>query len=344
MTQLRVGLSLNTNIGAYDQAESTPEANREFIAGLVRQAERADELGYDGVFVAERHSRAECRWPAPLQLLTLLASRTSRVDLVTHVLLLPLHNPCDIAEQAALLDVFSAGRLILGLGMGFNEQYFDTFGVPIRQRRSRFDEGIDILRLAWTGERFDYPGTRYPLAGAQVLPQPATAGGPPIWIGGQTSASVRRAAAKGDGWVVAWPLGDLEWNRLTDEYGKACVEVGKRPAICVSRHCWVGESRAEVEKWFVPMWLEEMKYYWRKGQLQHPDFRSDGDFTVENTRNHLIVGSPDDCINGLLELAERGIDYVKLSLRLPLGPGMDEVDDCVTRLGETVLPALRAAS
>ncbi len=115
-----------------------------------------------------------------------------------------------------------------------------------------------------------------------------------MWIGGQSMPSVRRAAAIGDGWVVAWPLGDEDWKQLTDEYRQGCVDAGKRPEICVSRHCWVGESRAEVEKWFVPMWLEEMKYYWSKGQLKHPDFRSVGDFTIENARKHVIVGSPED--------------------------------------------------
>ena len=341
MARLRVGLSLNTNTGAYDEAVSTPTSNREFIAGLVSQAQQADAFGFDGIFVAERHSRAECRWPAPLQLLTLLAANTTRVDLVTHVLLLPLHNPVDIAEQAALLDIYSGGRLKLGIGMGFNEQYFNTFGVPIKQRLSRFEEGIAVLRHAWTGEPFDFHGKRYDLSGAVVLPQPETPGGPPLWIGGQSVVSVRRAAAVGDGWVVAWPLGDEEWKELTDEYRQGCEDAGKKPEVCVSRHCWVGESRAEVEKWFVPMWLEEMKYYWKKGQLKHPDFQSDGDFTVEKARKHIVVGSPEDCIESLEEIAASGIDYVKLSLRLPLGPSMAEVDDCVVRLGESVLPALQ---
>jgi len=340
--RLRVGLSLNTNSGAYENAVATPEENRSFVAALIAQAQHADRAGFDGIFVAERHSRPECRWPAPLQLLTLLAAHTSRVDLVTHVLLLPLHHPVDIAEQAALLDVYSGGRLVLGIGMGFNQQYFDTFGVPIKQRLSRFEEGIDILKLAWRGEPFDYHGKRHDLTGSVVLPAPETPGGPPLWIGGQSLPSVRRAAAVGDGWVVAWPLGEEDWKRLTDEYYAGCEERGKTPEICVSRHCWVGENRAEVEKWFVPMWLEEMKYYWKKGQLIHPDFASEGDFTVDTARKHLVYGSPSDCVETLAELAE-SVDYVKLSLRLPLGPSMDEVDRCVTRVGAEVLPALRAA-
>ena len=344
MSILKVGLSLNTNAGPYDLADSNPRSNRVFIDALRQQAREADRLGFDGVFVAERHSRSECRWPNPLSLLTVFAAETKRVELVTHVLLLPLHNPCDIAEQAALADIVSDGRLVLGLGMGFNESYFATFGVPIAQRRSRFDEGIDILKLAWTGEPFDYSGRRFQLTGAQVLPTPARAGGPPMGCGGPAPGSVDRAAAVGDGWVVAWPLGEDDWKQLTERYRSACAQRNKTPQIIASRHCFVGRNRAEVERTYVPMWLEEMRYYWRQGQLKHPDFASDGDFTVENARKHVVIGSPADCMESLQECASQGIDYVKLSIRLPLGPSMDEVNDCISRIGEEVLPALRGAT
>jgi len=227
--------------------------------------------------------------------------------------------------------------------MGFNESYFATFGVPISQRRSRFDEGIDILKRAWTGEPFDYAGRRFQLHQAQVLPTPSRVGGPPIWIGGQAAASVDRAAAVGDGWVVAWPLGDEDWKQLTDRYRQGCAERAKTPQIIASRHCWVGKNRAEVEDWYVPMWLEEMRYYWRQGQLKQPDFTGEGDFTVANARKHVVIGSAADCVESLEECAAQGIDYVKLSIRLPLGPSMDEVNECISRIGEEVLPALRGS-
>lgn len=337
---LRVGLSLNTNTGPYESARPTAAENRVFIQRLIDQARRADALGYDGVFVAERHARRECQWPAPLQLLTVLAFETSRVDLVTHVLLLPLHHPCEVAEAAALADVASDGRLVLGVGMGFNEDYFATFGVDIRQRRGRFEESLEILGRAWTGEPFDFRGRYFDLAGAQVLPVPARRPGPPLWIGGQARVSVERAARAGDGWVVAWPIPEQEWRELTGRYREECARRGKDPVVIASRHCWLGTSRDEVERWFAPMWLEEMKYYWRRGQLRHPDFGSEGDFTIENARRHIIMGNADDCAEGLARCADQGIDYVKLSLRLPPGPSMDSVDECIEGIGESVLPKI----
>lgn len=337
---MRVGLSLNTNAGEYGGVGAGPRENRRFIKDLLGQADEADRLGYDGIFVAERHSRPETRLPDPLQVLLLAAMRTSRCDLVTHVLLLPLHHPCDVAERAAVVDVASGGRLILGVGMGFDERYFRTFAVDPSERRDRFVEGLEILGLAWTGEPFDYNGKHHQIAGGQVFPRPAQLAGPPLWIGGEVRASVERAAHYGAAWVVAWPVAPEKWKDLTEHYWAECDRVGKDPQIVYSRHCWFAESRAEVERWFVPMWLEEMKYYWRRGRLRHPDFASASDFDVPAARKHLIYGNAEDCLEGLEASRAMGIDYLKLSMRLPLGPSVEAAAESMRAFASEVLPKL----
>lgn len=337
---MKVGFSLNTNSGEYGASKATAEENRCFLMELLDQATEADRLGYNGVFVAERHSRPECRVPTPLQLLTLVAERTRQCELVTHVLLLPLHHPCDVAEQAVVADIVSGGRLVLGVGMGFDERYFRTFGVDMAERLERFLESLQILRLAWSGTLFDFRGNHFQIDQGCVLPRPVREGGPPLWIGGEVRATVERAARYGDAWVVAWPMAPNRWRELTEHYRRECSAAGKVPFIVYSKHCWFAESRAEAERWFVPMWLEEMRYYWKLGRLRHPDFASLADFNVATARRHLIYGNAEDCLEALSETKALGVDYVKISMRLPLGPPIDIVNESMRAFAVEVLPRL----
>ncbi len=337
---MRVGWSLNTNAGDYSRSLASPDENRAFFSQLLDQATEADELGYDGIFVAERHSRPESRIPTPLAFLTAAATRTRRAQLVTHVLLLPLHNPIDVAEQAVVADLASGGRLVLGVGMGFDDRYFRTFGVNIDERRGRFEESLAVLRLAWAGQEFDFAGEFFNYRGAHVLPVPSSLTGPPLWIGGEVMASVERAARLGDAWVVAWPVAPEKWRRLTGRYVELCAELGKTPLVVYSKHCFFGDSREEIERWFIPMWLTEMRYYFDKGRLRHPDFASAGDFTTENARKHVIYGNADDCVESLAFAKKQGIDYVKLSMRLPQGPSIGRVSESMRGFASEVIPRL----
>jgi alkanesulfonate monooxygenase SsuD/methylene tetrahydromethanopterin reductase-like flavin-dependent oxidoreductase (luciferase family) len=337
---MRVGWSLNTNAGDYAQSLASPNDNRTFFNQLLDQASEADDLGYDGIFVAERHSRPESRIPTPLAFLTAAATRTHRAQLVTHVLLLPLHNPIEVAEQAVVADLASGGRLVLGVGMGFDDRYFRTFGVNINERRGRFEESLAVLALAWSGEEFNFVGEFHQFSGAHVLPVPSRPSGPPLWIGGEVTASVERAARLGEAWVVAWPVAPEKWRRLVDHYSQLCSTLGKTPLIVYSKHCFFGESREELERWFIPMWLQEMRYYFDKGRLRHPDFASSGDFTIEAARKHVIYGNADECIEGLAAAKGQGIDYVKLSMRLPKGPSMEHVNESMRAFASEVIPRL----
>ncbi|MCW2952276.1 MAG: class flavin-dependent oxidoreductase [Conexibacter sp.] len=341
---MKIGLSLNTHGGAYGRGVVDADVYRTFLDRLVAQARLADEAGFDTVYVAERHARHETFFPAPLLLLGILATHTERVRLATHVLLLALYNPAHVAEQAALVDLASRGRLILGIGLGFNDDYFAAFGIEKKERRARLDEGLDVLDLAWSGERFDYDGEMFHYRGAQILPRPYRRPRPVVWIGGQSVAAVRRAARRGDCWPIAWPLGGEELARLHDAYHEECAAQGKRGEIAITRHCWVGEDRAAVEQLYAPLWLEDLKYYWERGQIKHPDFQSAADFTLETARRHLIMGTPADCVEAIQRCAEEGYDHLKISMRLPLGPSMDEADRALELLCREVMPAVSAVS
>src|SRR5438309_520274 len=160
-----------------------PGSDRQFhqeyrdVLGLVRLAET---LGFDSAWVSEHHGSSDGYLPSLLPMLAAFAAATERIRLGTGVMLTPFHDPLRLAEDAAVVDQISGGRLILGLGLGWREEEFRMFGQPVGERVKRTVETVEILRRAWTGERFSFEGSVYSYDRVKVMPAPAQQPGPPI--------------------------------------------------------------------------------------------------------------------------------------------------------------------
>lgn len=181
-----VGLYTGQKDGGADYADAAPLA----VA--------AEEAGFDSFWVTEHHGLPDGYLPSPLVLAAALSSVTSQIALGTGVLLAPLHHPVRLAEDAAVVDRLSSGRLLLGLGIGYAEHEYRAFGVDPATRGARLDALVTALRDAWTGEPFDSPGLG--LTGVRVTPTPT--GHLPVWIGGYAPKAVRRAGLLADGHLV----------------------------------------------------------------------------------------------------------------------------------------------
>ena len=166
-------------------------------AATIEQAVLADQLGFEHVWFTEHHFLADGYLPAFQPLAGAIAARTSRVRISNDIALLPLYHPVRLAEELAVLDHISNGRMDFGIGMGYVPGELRAFGVPMRNRVSMTEEAIEILRLAWGPGPFDYAGRRYQLHGVDVHPKPVQPGGPPLWIAAMSEAGARRAARFG---------------------------------------------------------------------------------------------------------------------------------------------------
>jgi alkanesulfonate monooxygenase SsuD/methylene tetrahydromethanopterin reductase-like flavin-dependent oxidoreductase (luciferase family) len=164
--------------------------------------ERMEELGFDTVWLTEHHFIDDDYLPSVLTMAAAVAARTTRVTIGTAVLLLPLHDPIRVAEDAAVVDVLSDGRLRLGLGLGYKLEEFEAFGVDRRARPSLLEEGIEIIRGAWADGPFSHDGRHRQFAGLDVTPKPVQRPGPQIWLAGRAPVPVNRAATVGDGLIV----------------------------------------------------------------------------------------------------------------------------------------------
>jgi alkanesulfonate monooxygenase SsuD/methylene tetrahydromethanopterin reductase-like flavin-dependent oxidoreductase (luciferase family) len=180
---------------------------------LLRLAEKAEALGFDSVWAGDsllarpRHE--------PLTLLAAVAGRTRRVKLGTAVLVVPLRNPVLMAHQVATLDQVSDGRVILGAGAGIDapnvHAEFAAAGKPFEKRFGTMLESIRLARRLWSGEAVDWDG-RWKVTGGRLAPRPVQPGGPPIWGGGSTPASLSRAARNFDGWFPTGPNDPEKWG------------------------------------------------------------------------------------------------------------------------------------
>ena len=139
-------------------------------AATIEQAVLADELGFDHVWFTEHHFLEDGYLPAFQPLAGAIAARTKQIRISNDIALLPLYHPIRLAEELAVLDQISNGRMEFGIGMGYVPKEFDAFGVPLRNRVSMTDEAIEILRLAWGEGPFSFRGKRYNLSNIDVHP------------------------------------------------------------------------------------------------------------------------------------------------------------------------------
>jgi probable F420-dependent oxidoreductase len=136
----------------------------------------------------------------PFSVLNYLAARTRRVRLGTSVLILPMRNPIEVAAQVAELDQLSGGRVNLGVGVGWFREEFEALGYSFANRGARADEGLAIVKALWTQARTSVDGPTYRFTDAEMGPKPVQQPHPPIYIGGNTAAAIRRTARYGDAW------------------------------------------------------------------------------------------------------------------------------------------------
>ncbi len=167
--------------------------------GILEQVAWAESIGFGSVWVSEHHFLDDNYASSTVTLLAALAARTERMWLGTNVLVLPVHHPLRLAEEALTVDAISGGRLRLGVGLGYRAQEFAPFGTSMRARRRTFEEHWDVLRRACRGDAVDADGA------VRVAPRPVRDGGPELWIGALSMPGIERAARLGDGFVCVLP-------------------------------------------------------------------------------------------------------------------------------------------
>jgi alkanesulfonate monooxygenase SsuD/methylene tetrahydromethanopterin reductase-like flavin-dependent oxidoreductase (luciferase family) len=307
-------------------------------------ASEAEDSGFDAVWVSEHHGAEDGYLPSTLPVLAAVAAVTRRIRLGMAVALAPFQPPLRFAEDCAVVDQLSNGRLVVALGAGWRRREFDWFGIPIGERVARTTDLVAICRAAWTGTPFSFDGAHTSIERARVTPTPV--GHLPIWLGGTVDAAAARAGRLGDGFFAS-PRADLDaFRRVVRAFDAAAVAAGRDPArLALAFHVdgWVSPDGR-----IPPTVLAGMRHVADTYAAWHA--ADDGRATPvpaadeAAVRRRGFMGSPAEVIAQAHPwIDEFGGRDLHIVIRLHY-PGVDgaESADQIRRFASEVLPALTA--
>ena len=312
------------------------------IDEVIAEAQLAESVGFDSCFFGEHHQDKDGFLPSPLIVATAVAARTKSLRVGTSVILLPLHHPVHLAEDAITLDLVSKGRLVIGVGIGYQPSDFNAFSIPMDERLARFEESVEILRSCWTGEPFSFRGKHYALDDVRITPRPYQKNGPPLWIGASIPAAARRAGRIADGFVGTPSTGLENATSLATIYKEAAREAGRPAHVVQMRDAWVARSRAEADAVYGPHVMTAYKYYFDNRLAEFRSLPPGTPFTLESLApDRLVLGDPETCVREFQRWSKAtGADYFLLRLRHAHsgGPPHDKIMEAIKLFGERVLP------
>ncbi|MCH7706961.1 MAG: LLM class flavin-dependent oxidoreductase [Myxococcales bacterium] len=270
--------------------------DRERVLSL---APRIEAAGFDSIWVGD-HISFYIPILESLTLLSFVAAVTQRVRLCTGVYLVPLRNPTTTAKVTSSLDVLSGGRLTLGIGVGGEfPPEFEASGVPLEERGSRTDEGIEILRRLWSEDQVVHAGRHFQFGPVSLSPKPLQPGGPRIIVGGRKGPSFRRAGAAGDGYISHMCSPDQYANnlRVIDEH----AAVARRKDVDFETACFLFTVLDDDYERALRRAAKLL------GTIYNTDFK-------EAAKKYCLLGRPEDCLEQMESFAKAGSRHFVFSL------------------------------
>ena len=313
-------------------------------ADMLEQAVLADRLGFDCVSVTEHHLMNVLMMPAPLQFAVKIAAHTQQVKIMTSIVVLPLHDMRTYAGEVVVADIFTEGRLLLGVGRGAFKVEMERLGVPMEETRERFDESLDVLTALLREEEVSWNGKYYQFEPITIMPRPVRPGGPQMMMAVMNPEGIYQCTRRGFH-IQTTPLAGNQqllldqvggFNRAKDELG----EDGAHLTLSLSRVGYIATSDADRQN---KLALAE-QYYSRFDNVYTGPGLIDGGMirplprtqTREELADNLLICTPQEMIDKLGPYAELGIDRVMLSVNF--GAPQSETLECIQRFAEEVMP------
>lgn len=335
-------------------AESDPPQGA-FMRRLVDLLASAEPFGFDHIWLNEHHFDA---WggllPAPPMLLAALSQRTSRVRLGTSIAVLGLHHPLSIAEQIAMLDLMSGGRVDFGVGRGSEPYDYEAFGLDFTHAQERTVEALDVILAAWSGEPVDHHGTHFQIPGVQVWPRPEQQPHPPVWFScASNPASFEWTARRGYHLLgLGFPLQVARFAELGRLYRQTWADAGHaedRYQFGTLYHtviCESGQQARELAVRAFGRFLAQLRDSRSRptrfvAPARDPITEQDVPRLIEEGR--LLAGNPNQVADTLRYL-QREVGFTQVNLMFQLGGLSFEVArESMQLFAHEVMPLLRAS-
>lgn len=302
----------------------------------------AEQHGFDNIWLSEHHLCEDGYAPSPLPIAAAIAVKTKTIRIGTGIMILPLHNPIRVAEDAATVDVISGGRFELGVAVGYKVEENESFGIPKTERGGRTSEGLEIIRRLLDGETLTFKGKYYEVTKAKLAPLSVQIPRLPIWVGGFTPPSIQRAAKYGDGFLaVGGPNKDQY-----DTYVAALQKLGKPTTDLrlAGGFFWLIASADPEKSWSeaAPHVLYQLNLYaeWfeKSGMPLLPHIRDTAHLRELGMLNVVDV---DTCIAMIRSLATAVPLTHYYSLTLPPGLPASWIQPHLELFASKVIPAFR---
>lgn len=316
-------------------AATSPVPKTDLYAACLEQARWADEHGLDMLVLSEHHGDRGGYLPSPIVLASSIAAATERIPLMISALLVPLHDPIRLAEDLAVADLVSKGRIGFVTGLGYRPSEYHLVGKDFHRRGKLLDEALEVMLQAWTGEPFEYRGET-----VQIGPKPYSQPHPMVLIGGSSPAAAKRAARFGLGLFPS-----AEDHELAEIYRQECEKLGKEPGMVLMPS---GPAAVFVSDDPDRTWAEIGEYLLDDAMEYNahltPDMRSQAQAvatTVEDLRAEGVyrILTPDECLALADEVGPMGpITLHPLCGGVPPEVGWRSLE----LFADQVLPRLRA--
>jgi len=309
----------------------------EFYASTLTQIREAESLGFDSVWLTEHHFCEDGYTPSPLVLAGAIGFGTTQMRIGTNLMLLPLHDPIRLAEDAATLSLITQGRFDLGLGIGYRQLEFDQFGRKLSHRPSMMEEGVEIIRRAWRGEKINFRGKRFEVGDLKITPEPVIK--PNLLLGGMAEPAIARAARIGDGFLCTGGIG-------LDIYADSLMAEGKKfDDGNVVMGCWaiIAEDPEREAAKIGEHVLYHINEYIKWGAFGPPDETPLFDTPAAAIENGLYeLWDADLAVSKLRELSDAYpmISDIHFWAQFP-GESLASGSERMTYIAQEVLPKLR---
>lgn len=326
---MKLGLLLAT--------QSEPGADlRGRVRELVEQVRLARACGLSSIWLAQHYLTAPMAMFQPGPLLPYLLHEARGMTVGGDIIVLPVLNPVAVAEDAATLDVLSDGHYVLGVGLGYREQEFEAFGVPLADRVPRFVESVGLIRRLWREDRVTHNGRFFKITDAGCGIRPLQRGGPPIWMAAQVEVAVKRVAEIGDAWLI--PPG-MPYRTIVELMGvyRNSLRENRRPDpadVPCTRECYVGATQAAAMEECREALKAKYEFYasWghhaQKGQAKPTPID-------EMARDRFFIGDRAWVKDEIARYREAGINHFIMRVQWPGFP-QSKVLESIRRLGEIV--------
>lgn len=334
---MKLGIYLNSQ-----HPETEDPARR--LAETLEQARLIAALGFDSIWAGEHHITPGFHFFPQFALLQRVAAEAPGLSIGTNITLLPLHNPIEVAEIGAFLDVATGGRFLLGVGLGYRHEEFAMYGVPLAERTSRLAEGVEIIGRLWSEDNVTHEGRHWRFSNVTIRPRPLQTPRPPILIGAQVQASITRAARIGDGWlVVPIPTADEVAGQVA-MFHEARSAAGLPPTSQICRLFEVGCAPDEDQAFrrIAPYLMGKYASYFSWGlEGASIDPAAPPEQQLRSlAAGRFAIGSPAQVTDMLLAQHRAGIRHLSMRVSWP-GMRQDDILAGIELLGRDVLPGVR---